>query len=315
MVISMKNLRITTGELAKICGVSQGTVDRALNNRAGISIKTKEKILKTAKEFGYRAYEGKPKGADEKSKQIGVIVFNLKNEYFSNLITNIEAVCRKMGYSTVVMFTDYNKQHEIECIKHMYNMGIDGVILCAVNSGEEFGKFLQGLNMPVVAVGNNILSVPYIGIDDFAAMKDVTEYVIKNNYKNIIYFSPAIQYDDAYAQKRRFEGFLEAVKDKRPYSVICDIEKINEEYPEDTVIICSNDYYALKVYFKVKNVRIFGFDNIDILDKYRIPITSVDYSASLIAEKAVDVIINNKSNGAVIDYKIVERYNNLLITK
>ncbi|MDY3927796.1 MAG: LacI family DNA-binding transcriptional regulator [Clostridia bacterium] len=303
----MRNLRITTGELAKICGVSQGTVDRALNGRAGINIKTKEKILNTAKEFGYRPFEGNNNSEKEKSKQIGIIVFNLKNEYFSDLITNIEAECCKIGYSTVAMFTNYNKQHEIECIKRMYNIGVEGLILCAVNSGEEFSEFLRGLNMTVVAVGNDIHSVPYIGIDDFAAMKDLTNHIIEKEFKNIIYFSPAIQYEDAYAQKRRFEGFLEAVKDKRPYSVICDIAKINEIYPDDTAIICSNDYYALKVFFKAKNVKIIGFDNIYILDKYKIPITSVDYSSTLIAQEAVDAIINKRNKGTVIDYKIVER--------
>ena len=46
--------KISTTEIAKICGVSQETVDRALNNRNGISPQTKEKILSVAKEFGYR---------------------------------------------------------------------------------------------------------------------------------------------------------------------------------------------------------------------------------------------------------------------
>ena len=44
---------ITACELAKICGVSQGTVDRALNNRAGISNATKKKILDAAARYGY----------------------------------------------------------------------------------------------------------------------------------------------------------------------------------------------------------------------------------------------------------------------
>lgn len=44
----MKHLKITTAELAKICGVSQGTVDRTLNNRLDISAETKKKIIKTS---------------------------------------------------------------------------------------------------------------------------------------------------------------------------------------------------------------------------------------------------------------------------
>lgn len=38
----MKHLKITTAELSKICGVSQGTVDRALNNRPDINAETKK---------------------------------------------------------------------------------------------------------------------------------------------------------------------------------------------------------------------------------------------------------------------------------
>ena len=50
----MKKNSISTTQLAQICGVSQGTVDRALNNRKGINPKTKEKILAVANEYGYR---------------------------------------------------------------------------------------------------------------------------------------------------------------------------------------------------------------------------------------------------------------------
>lgn len=40
----MKNLNISTSALSKICGVSQGTVDRTLNNRPGIKLSTKQKF-------------------------------------------------------------------------------------------------------------------------------------------------------------------------------------------------------------------------------------------------------------------------------
>ena len=130
----MNNMKITTSMLAKICGVSQGTVDRALNNRPGISEKTKENIINTAKEYGYRKNE-------ENNRQIGIVVFNLNNEYFSGLITDIEFALRKIGYSTVVKFTHYSKQYEIKCINNLYNMGVEGIILCPVNSGENFENY------------------------------------------------------------------------------------------------------------------------------------------------------------------------------
>lgn len=173
----MKHLKITTAELAQICGVSQGTVDRALNNRADINANTKQRIIEVAKQYGYREYincnsENKTIG------QIGIIVFNLNNEYFSKLITETELILRSLGLSAVVMMTHYDKQYEIECIRNMYNMGVKGIILCSVNSGDEFKNYLNLFDIPIVEVGNNTGSVPYVGIDDFAAMKDMTEKVL-----------------------------------------------------------------------------------------------------------------------------------------
>ena len=73
--------KITTTQLARICGVSQGTVDRALHNRGGINPKTRERILEIAKEYDYHPciqVEGQ-----SNSMLIGVVLFDLYNEYFS----------------------------------------------------------------------------------------------------------------------------------------------------------------------------------------------------------------------------------------
>ncbi len=126
----MKHLKITTSELSKICGVSQGTVDRALNNRSDIRAETKKRIINIAKQYGYREY------VDSNSEnkiigQVGIIVFNLNNEYFSKLITETELVLHKLGLSAVIMITHYDKQYEIECIRNMYNMGVQGIVLCS----------------------------------------------------------------------------------------------------------------------------------------------------------------------------------------
>lgn len=300
----MNHLRITTAELAQICGVSQGTIDRALNNRADINSETKKRIVSIAKQYGYRKYidsdvENKSVG------QIGIIVFNLNNEYFSKLITETELILRELGFSAVVMMTHYDRQYEIECIRNMYNMGVQGIILCSVNSGEEFDNYLKLFDIPIVAVGNNIGSVPYVGIDDFCAMKDMTEKLLAEGYTDLIYFSPALKYEDAYAQKTRYEGFLTAVSDRK-YSLVTDIDQIEECYNDKTVVICSTDYYAFQVYFKAKNAKIVGFDNLDAIKQYKLNIDSVGYSVSEIARSAIDIIVGKKSGNFIVSYKIIE---------
>ncbi len=300
----MNHLKITTAELSKICGVSQGTVDRALNNRADINSETKKRIIAIAKQYGYRKYidsdvENKSVG------QIGIIVFNLNNEYFSKLITETEFILRELGLSAVIMMTHYDKQYEIECIRNMYNMGVQGIILCSVNSGSEFNNYLNLFDIPIVAVGNNIGSIPYVGIDDFCAMRDMTEKLLAEGYTDLIYFSPALKYKDADAQESRYEGFLNAVSDRK-YSLVTDIDQIAECYNDKTAVICSTDYYAFQVYFKAKNAKIVGFDNLDAIQQYKLNIDSVGYSVSEIARSAIDIIVGKKSGNFTVAYKIIE---------
>lgn len=300
----MNHLRITTAELAQICGVSQGTVDRALNNRTDINAETKQRIINAAKQYGYREYVDS-KTEIKTAGQIGIIVFNLNNEYFSKLITETEFILRELGFSAVIMMTHYDKQYEIECIRNMYNMGVKGIILCSVNSGDEFKNYLNLFDIPIVAVGNNIGSVPYVGIDDFCAMRDMTEKLMAEGYTDLIYFSPALKYKDAYAQESRYEGFLNAVSDRK-YSLVTDIDQIEECYNDKTAVICSTDYYAFQVYFKAKNAKIVGFDNLDAIKQYKLNIDSVGYSVSEIARSAIDIIVGKKSGNFTVAYKIIE---------
>lgn len=300
----MNHLRITTAELAQICGVSQGTVDRALNNRTDINAETKQRIINAAKQYGYREYVDS-KTEIKTAGQIGIIVFNLNNEYFSKLITETELILRELGFSAVIMMTHYDKQYEIECIRNMYNMGVKGIILCSVNSGDEFKNYLNLFDIPIVAVGNNIGSVPYVGIDDFCAMRDMTEKLMAEGYTDLIYFSPALKYKDAYAQESRYEGFLNAVSDRK-YTLVTDIDQIEECYNDKTAVICSTDYYAFQVYFKAKNAKIVGFDNLDAIKQYKLNIDSVGYSVSEIARSAIDIIVGKKSGNYTVAYKIIE---------
>lgn len=300
----MNHLKITTAELSKICGVSQGTVDRALNNRSGINAETKKKIISVARQYGYRKYV-ESKSENKIVGQVGIIVFNLKNEYFSKLIMETECILRNLGFSTVIMMTHYDKQYEIECIRNMYNMGVRGIVLCSVNSGKEFENYLKLFDIPIVAVGNKIASVPYVGIDDFSAMRDMTEKVLSEGYTNLVYYSPALKYADAYAQNSRYDGFLSAVFDVE-YKVATDIDEIAEHYNDRSAIIYSTDYYAFQVYVKAKNVKITGFDNLDAIEKYKINIDSVGYSITEIARLAIDIIVGNRDSGVVIKHSIIE---------
>ena len=292
-------MRISTKVLADVCGVSQGTVDRALHGRYGVNEETKEKILKTARMFGYRnAY------SEERAKLIGIIVFNLKNDYFTGLISNIQAELEKNGYMLTVMFSDYDKQKELTAIHSLYDAGVEAIILCSANAGDAYGHYLSTFDIPIIAVGNQLPSIPYIGIDDCSAMRELSEYVKSLRYKQIIYFSPAILKDEAYAQKQRAEGFQTAMADFESYKIVTDILDLDTQYDDDTVFICSTDYYAMKVFMKTNHAHIFGFDGIELVKKLNMPIRSLAYSTKDIAKEVITSICTNRKENVFVSYQM-----------
>ncbi len=301
----MKNLNfnITVSELAKICNVSAGTVDRALNNRGGISPKTKAKILSVAKEYGYI------EKSKDKPKLIGIVLFDLYNDYFSELVMSFEEESKKQGYSIVVMFTDKDCKKEIDCIKSLYRMGVSGIILCPINKGEDFENFIKSFKIPVITVGNRLKGVPYVGTDNFAAMYDAAKFVGEKK-ENVIYFSPAIKSENNnYAQAERFKGFCAACKDMgfRSYIAISvdEIEGILEgENRKKFAILCSSDYYLIQIAAKYPDLFFMGFDNSPRLKGLNV--ASVDCDSHGVAKTVLKSIMNNKKEDVIIRYKVIK---------
>jgi len=308
----MRNRSISTTQLAKICGVSQGTVDRALNNRSGINMATKEKILRVAKQYGYRPKTRIKAVKDGKSHLVGVVVFNLDNPYFSDILTRIEKLCAANGYSTVVMFTNMDKKREIECIDNLYQMNVDGIVLSPINDDEEFRNYLSSLEIPIVTIANKLENIPFIGIDNSLAMAETVNMVIDKGYNNLIYVKPDLNNSDfSYAQKERLNSFLQIVEEKNLQYSVCESGEIKNEFKPDSqnAFICANDFTAIKIFdFANKNrAGIIGFDNVDIIDLFNLRLDSVAYDIKSTAVNVMQYLIKGELKEVPIPFYIIKR--------
>ena len=88
----------TIKELAKACGVSEGTVDRAVNNRSGIKESTKKRILEMAEQMDYRPNHLAKSLATGITKTLGIVSVDLSNNFFALLVESIEQTAREHGY-------------------------------------------------------------------------------------------------------------------------------------------------------------------------------------------------------------------------
>ncbi len=308
----MKRELISTSRLAEICGVSQGTVDRALHDRAGISPKTKERILRVAREYGYRPNLHARSMKGGRSMLIGVVVFDLDNEFFAELVSRIEQVCTALGYYTIIMLTKRDPKRERQCLDNLYRMSVDGIVLCPINDGEEYGNFLRSLEIPTVTVGNRIAGIPYAGIDNRAAMGDATRHLLERGYQRLIYVMPTLHPDrNSFAQTERLLGAREAADGASVDLEIVSLEEaLSLPVPtEPTAFLCASDLYALRLYRRAERdgFGLMGFDNLGIIDTVQIKLNSVSQDLSATAEYAVQGLLSPEENLPVIPHALVLR--------
>lgn len=301
---------ITTKDLAQICGVSRTTVHRALHDGTGrINPDTKEMILRVARENDYRPdllARGLVKG---QTLNIGVVVLDVKNRYFAQMLSAIGVEAHKRGYFVNITLHGNDKETEKTQLTRLVDYHVDGIIVSSVNEGEDYRKFLDSLDIPIVSVDNKIADgIPFVGIDQKQAMKQAAEKVMEKGYNKLIYVCPPINDQsgrNVYVHRERLAGFQEAVEK------IPDVETVyllNWDYlkqvkealntSEKPAFICAADEFALDImkYLKKEGKKagtdygITGFDNIDVLD-YVVPrLTTISNSVEEVAEAAVDLL-------------------------
>lgn len=282
---------ITAADLAALCGVSQGTVDRALHGRGEIRAETRERILKVAAEYGYVPNVSARRLAGGKSGLVGVVVFDLRNEYFSELIMYLEERFCAAGLLPVIMFSNKDPETERSCIRKLCTMGVEGIVLMPIGEDPSFEKELLNMKIPVVTVGNRLGDLPHIGIDDRLAMYELCSHVMTEAHKRYVYYSPALSHEseNRYAQLQRHLGYLDAAREKgiTPETVLKNAINVSE-FDESTIVVASTDYYALRlVYGGLPVSRVTGFDNLGLLHSCRIPLVTVDGNSAAVADAVV----------------------------
>lgn len=296
--------KITTTQLARICGVSQGTVDRALHDRPGVSAETKERILSVAREYDYLPNVRGEKG---NSMLVGVVLYDLYNEYFSKLAMSLAREFKRAGFSAVFQFSGKDLGEERRALEYFDYIGVDGIVLFSVGSESgEYENYLRQIHRPLVLIGNRMFGLPYVGIDDRQAMTDVTLRLAEAAGEEVVYYAPSLRkrLHRENAQILRLEGFREAVERLgKTGRTVTDPRDLGGC---DTVV-CSTDTYAvaaLKQLHFPKNLKISGFDNISLLNCVTVPVLTVDYSTDRIARECVNYIIGTPYD-ADIPYELV----------
>lgn len=324
-------MSVTTKDLARICNVSRTSVVRALNNQKGISDSTRKMILDKAKELGYRT-DMLAKGlAQGKTMYIGVVVFDVRNRYFAQMLSAIENEAKSKGYFVNITLHEKNKDQEKELIQRLLDYRVDGLILSPVSKDAEFAEYLRTLQIPYIIIGNKVASdIPYVGIDEMKAALEATNKIAEKNYEKIVFVCPPlcdIEKENIYTHIQREKGFQKAME-QYPHiktEIIAswnykeEALRILKNAKERTAFFCSGDEYALDLMknFRAEGLRtprdygVMGFDNIDTLMYIEPKLSTTDNAVEEVGKQAVRLLFQSLEGQEIplknmVDYSTVE---------
>ena len=165
---------ITEQEIANIAGVSRGTVDRALKNRPGVSLQTKEKILKIAEEHNYKPnIIGKALVYSNRTIPIEIILNSVGNTFFDEIKRGIsDAQKEYSNYGISVNINEikgYNPNDFLDAISTLPN-STKALILSAVEDEKIKNKIdeLVGNGTEVITLSSDLTNskrLSYVGCD------------------------------------------------------------------------------------------------------------------------------------------------------
>ena len=179
---------ITKKEIAEKLGVSRTTVSLVLNRKpdARISEQTRKRVLKAAKELGYRPEEGQ-----ELPDLICYILCNRKLDvpHYYEQLKKLERIASERGLRIIFITVDHDQSEYTKMVNILKSTGVKGAVL-AGDFNQEIVQRIQQIPLPFVASGvTNIEGINVVAPDHFNAGFDATNHLLELGHKRIAFFT------------------------------------------------------------------------------------------------------------------------------
>ena len=178
----------TIKDVAKIAGVSVGTVSNVLNELETVTEKNKIKVMETIKALGYKPNKIAASLSKKKTMNIGLIIPDVSSPFYSDLIKGVTENLDVHGYNVFLCGSGNDIKKESKILKDLVSMWIDGIILIPVYSDKRDVSEIKKIDAPMVLVNREIdgITKDIVIFDNFGGAYEATDFLIKNNHKKIV---------------------------------------------------------------------------------------------------------------------------------
>lgn len=304
----------TIKDLAKHLGLSVSTVSRALRDHPDIAGKTKKRVANAARQFDYQPNTLAQSLQSKTSRTIGIIVPEIRHDFFASAISAIEKVANEAGYFVIISQTGESYQHEVLNARALMEHRVAGMVVSISQETEDFEHFRSVMRrgVPVVFFDRapEELEASKVVVDDRHGAHQATTHLIERGYKRIAHIAGP---KNISIGRERLRGYREALTDKGmeydPALVIDAgfmerdgakaMRELLEKAPGVDAVFCANDPVAIGAfrYLREKGIAIpgqvalVGFSNNPVTGLIDPALTTVDQPTLAMGETAAQLLL------------------------
>ncbi len=301
--------RPTIDDVARHAGVSKSLVSLVVRGDRHVSPERRAAALRAVAELGYRPNAMAQGLVQKRTRIVGVLVSDLNNPFFADVIAGIQARARALGYRVLMNTGDRIQQHEDEAIETLLQLRVDGLILGSplLESAQVVSASKE---VPVVVVGRpaRAASVDSVADDDGAGALAVVRHCVALGHRRIAHIDGG---EGAGAVERR-RGYEEAMRKLKLSSEVAvgrgayteaggyqGARELLERRPRPTAIFAANDLAAIGALNAIEeiglrvpqDISLVGYDNTSLAAMRHLSLTTVHQPRHDIGQMAMDLLI------------------------
>lgn len=324
---------ITITDVAKAAGVSTATVSRVLHNDSSVKPATHDAVMETIKKLNYKPNILARQMRTQKTKSVIVIVPDISNTFFTEILFGIENCAKKYDYQ--ILIADMRGQPNVEdyYFQAIQQHTVDGIISLSASVAKNLMEQIAW-KYPIVVACQYLenYNIPNVTIDNISAASSITEHLIHLGHTKIVHIAgPA----NSLLYRDRLNGYISALA---KYDIPIDLEMVHygdssiqsgyeqmkqflDSRKPFTAVFAAGDIMAVGAIKALKDAKlhvpedcaVVGFDDIELASFLEPPLTTVKQPRYLIGETAFQklLVLMNKQTleqvHDVLDYEIVIR--------
>ena len=303
--------------MARAAGVSTATVSHVINGTKYVTDETRKRVLDAVERCEYHPNAHARSLASGRSNMLGLLVSDISNPFFPEVVKSIEAAAFERGYNVILLNTNYDPRRAAEYVRRLVELKMAGVALMTSELDYELFKEIARRQVSIVFDSADIAGerMSNVCVDYAAGIEEAVRHLVSLGHRRIAHIAGSSRIPSGVIRRDAFLYFMARYLPDEPPPAVYEgdfrldggrraASEILAAAELPTAVVVANDMMALGAMREFRkaglsipgDISLVGFDDIAFAALSEPPLTTVCSPRAEIGRRVVETLITMIEN-------------------